>query len=58
MIRPTRGGVDRPRRHERGATRAQYLVFLVLVTAAFAVAAVLLWMRLYDDSGIAVNFYS
>ena len=46
MIRPSVVRVDRSRHPERGATRAQYLVFLVLVTTAFAVAALLLMARL------------
>ncbi|MGH9118501.1 MAG: hypothetical protein ACRD0A_11715 [Acidimicrobiales bacterium] len=50
--------MDPPRQPERGATRAQYLVFLVLVLAAFAVTAILLWTRIDGDSGFAVSWFS
>ena len=47
--------VDRPRPPERGATRTQYLVLLILVVTACAVTAVLLWSRL-NDSGLATSW--
>ena len=54
MVRPGHHKVDRPRPPERGATRTQYVVLLILVATAFAVTALLLWSRLGGDAGLAV----
>jgi hypothetical protein len=54
MVRPRQHQVARPRPPERGATRTQYLVLLILVATAFAVTAILLWSRLGGDSGLEV----
>jgi hypothetical protein len=54
MVRSGLRRVDRPRPQERGATRTQYLVLLILVVTAVAVTAILLWSRLEGDSGFAV----
>jgi len=56
MLRPKGRTVDSSRPKERGATRAQYLVFLVLMAAAFAVTAILLWTRLAEDAGMAASW--
>jgi hypothetical protein len=57
MVRSGQRRVDRPRPPERGATRAQYLVLMILVVAAFAVTAILLWSRLGGDSGLAFPWF-
>ena len=41
---------------ERGATRTQYLVLVLLVAVAFALTALLLWSRLDGDAGLAVTW--
>jgi hypothetical protein len=48
-----------PRSPERGATRAQYLLFFVLVAIAVVVTVALLWGRLgADDAGFAFTVMS
>jgi hypothetical protein len=54
MVRSGQRSVNRPRPPERGATRTQYLVLLILLVSAFAVTAILLWSRLTTDAGFAV----
>jgi hypothetical protein len=55
MVRRDPHQIDRPRPPERGATRTQYLVLLILVVTACAVTAILLWSRL-SDSGLASSW--
>jgi hypothetical protein len=58
MVRPDGHRVGRPRPPERGATRTQYLVLVILIVAACAVTALLLWSRLHDDTGLAFPWVS
>jgi hypothetical protein len=57
MVRPDGQRVGRPRPPERGATRTQYLVLVILIVAACAVTAALLWSRL-TDTGLAFPWVS
>ena len=57
MVRSAQRRVDRPRPPERGATRTQYLVLLILMVVACALTGVLLWTRLAGDSGLAFPWF-
>jgi hypothetical protein len=58
MVRPKGKRVDPSRPSERGVTRIQYLVFVVLVAMACVATAILLWTRLTEDTGLAVPWFS
>jgi hypothetical protein len=57
MVRSGQRRVDRPRPPERGATRTQHLVLLILVVVACALTAILLWSRLAGGSGLAFPLF-